>query len=198
MAEDATRRIQEELRQIAAILEEVIGRESNWNRELYLIPNADFLGKKPFDCRIELDDALVNLDVRWRTLIHEILHSFSEGYNLRDYNQFYGWEEGVVERLQRIVRPQILFRLGIIVAEETFASVEAGHPFNPYIEALERIRQALNAEAEQAFYLQLLKTPIRERHSALLQMGIRMGGARGKRVLAAVSAARSVLERRVR
>ncbi len=67
MVRQTTQRIQQELRQLTPILEEICGLESSWNGEVYLVQNADFLGKKPFECRIEIDSSLADLDVRWRT-----------------------------------------------------------------------------------------------------------------------------------
>lgn len=198
MNPSTVRRIQEELRQIAALLEEITSQESHWNGELHLIQGADFLGKKPFDCRIELDVALADADVRWRTLLHESLHALSSGYNQRDYNAFYGWEEGVVERLQRLLRPTVLSHLGIMEVEAACVRAEAAHPFNPYIVALQQVRAVLGAEDELTFFLALLRTPIRDRHAFLLHSGLQIGGEQGKRIIAAVSSARVLLERRLR
>ncbi|HLK61631.1 MAG TPA: hypothetical protein VKU00_34105 [Chthonomonadaceae bacterium] len=198
MSEQVAKRVQAELQTLVPILEELTGLNSRWNGEIYLVQSADFLGKKPFPCHIELDADLANLDVRWRTLLHELLHSLSAGYNQNDYNLFYGWEEGVVEQLQRLIRLEALTRCGIIVAEEIFTSAEAGHPFNPYIAALEKIREAINDTDARAFYVQLLNTPIKNRHASLLQSGLLTRDEGGRRIMGAVSTARVILERRIR
>lgn len=92
MPQNTVQTIRAELEQMVPFLEEITGLPSRWNGEFYLVEDADFLGKKPFDCRIELNILLKDAELRWRTLIHELLHSLSTGYNQRDYNQFYGWE----------------------------------------------------------------------------------------------------------
>ncbi len=102
----------------------------------------------------------------------------------------------MVERLQRIVRPEALSRLGIAIEEKIFEDAEVGHPFNRYIEALYDIREAVSAENEMLFYLELLKTPIKDRYPSLLQIGIRTGGAAGRHIMNTISTAHVILERR--
>ena len=105
------------------------------------------------------------LDVRWRTLIHEMLHAHSVGYNRSAFDDFPGWEEGVVEKLQRLLRPQVLERLGITIPEAVFAEEEERHEFNPYIAALETLFRLVQqpGESEVDFYVTLLSTPISQR-----------------------------------
>lgn len=58
---------------------------------------------------------------RWLTLIHEALHTVSTGYVRKDFSALPGWEEDIVEHLQRLFRPAILL-----------------HLCNPYTEMLEK------------------------------------------------------------
>lgn len=196
MDQALTAKIQRELEQIQAIIEDITGFHSNWNGVLILVEEADFLGKKPFDCRIELDAGLAVLEVRWRTLIHELIHALSAGYNRSDFDLFYGWEEGLVEGLQRLMRPAVLARLGVDVSERVFEAVETKHPYNDYVAAWERIRLAVGAEDAQTFYISMLQTPLRNRHASLLRSGLQIGGDAGKHIISVVSAQRAILESR--
>lgn len=63
------------------------------------------LGEKRWGCDILFHADLTNNPLRWRTLLHEVLHSVSAGMTEQDYRRFRGWEEGVVEWLQRRWRP---------------------------------------------------------------------------------------------
>ena len=75
------------------------------------MPGADFKGKKRFSCDIQIQEALAKTEARWTTLIHESLHTFSSGYLREDYQAYRGWEEGVVEQLQRLLRFEVFHRL---------------------------------------------------------------------------------------
>ena len=167
MDAELTRQIVAELRQITAAIQQITGSSTRWNGTVQLIPQAEFKGLKPFTCDIWLDLVTAKLDVRWRTLIHEALHAISAGYTVHDFMANRGWEEGVVEQLQRVMRTEILQQIGVAVDETIFADVEADHLFNGYIAALEAIRAEF-AHEEQFFYLELLQTPINKRYSSLL------------------------------
>lgn len=112
--------LRRELRQIESVLSQTIGRDSRWNGEVIITDNPGIRGAKPFRCAIVINAALANIDVRWRTLIHELLHTYSVGYDSQSYQEFRGWEEGVIEQLQRQLRPAILDQLNIAVVEEAF------------------------------------------------------------------------------
>ena len=154
-----------ELQAIVKVIESVTGLPSRWSGKLELVADAEFKGKKPFRCDVFLDAALAATPERWSTLIHEALHTGSAGYVREDYQDFQGWEEGVVEQLQRLLRAEVLARLHVTVEETVFASIDAGHAYNDFIAAIERLRRILDdreeAEAVTAFYLQLLTTPIK-------------------------------------
>ncbi len=98
-------------------------------------------------------------------MIHESLHCHSVGYNGTDFRQQRGWEEGVVEQLQRLFRSQILADLGVHVEDAVFQQAADFHRYNRYIRVLENLRFALPqfAEEPKAFYKTLLATPIRDR-----------------------------------
>jgi hypothetical protein len=183
-----------ELRQILPIIEEVTGLASRWNGTLELVPEANFKGKKPFSCSILMETALARQDIRWRTSLHELLHSVSAGYNSGDYNAYLGWEEGIVEQLQRIIRPEVLERLGIVLPEEVFQSWETVHPYNRYIVALEQIRMVLQ-QPDREFYIGLLHTPIRQRPVAIFEQGSRLSGAERIAFVRTYSVVNAILRR---
>lgn len=160
-----------ELRSIEPVLTEIIGRPSRWSGRVEFTDDPEILGQKPFRCDVVLNGTLLGQEARWRTLIHERLHSYSAGYNSPDYQAYVGWEEGVVEALQRRLRPKVLARLGVTVLEAVFEAEEVQHRYNRYIAALESLRRILNTEPG-AFYLGLLAVPVRERPAFLLGPGL--------------------------
>lgn len=92
--------IYEELKRLAPFLTEPTGLPSRWNGQIELGQEEWFRGKKLFSCGIVIQAKLATQETRWRTLIHESLHSRSAGYNSADYNSadynaLIGWEESV-------------------------------------------------------------------------------------------------------
>jgi hypothetical protein len=192
--QDAAGRTRQEIAVIVDILSELTGLSSRWNGEVELSQDARILGRKPFSCRIVLSMRLVNQPTRWRTLIHEALHSFSAGYNMTDYQAFLGWEEGVVEQTQRLLRPAVLTRLGLQIDDAVFAPIEISYSFNKYIQAIERMRSALKNEDELSFYLRLLATEIKRRHNFVFGIGNRLPAQERAAFVVIFSAANSVLK----
>ncbi len=185
--------IASELRQIIGVLTGRLGLPSQWSGQVGIVPDAGFKGKKRFTCDILIDAALASQEVRWATLIHEALHTVSAGYIGTDYRDFPGWEEGVVERLQRLFRPIILARLGVTVPENAFRAAEEKHNYNKYIYALEQLRFGLNMTAEE-FYANLIKIPIKDRFSYVFGLGDGLEGRERRVFLYVLSAANSVLK----
>src|SRR5687767_14571263 len=137
MSDNGSTTIIEELESLRREIELLTGLTSRWNGNVILAPaDAPYRGLKPFRCDVHLRADLVYAEVRWRTLIHELLHSVSAGYNQTDYNALKGWEEGVIEQTQRLLRGRILRNMGVIVDEAVFAEVEQEATFNAYIEVL--------------------------------------------------------------
>jgi hypothetical protein len=197
--ETVSARIKAEVARVLEVVCELTGLISHWNGTLELIENAEFRGRKPFTCGIQIDSELAQLPERWATVIHESLHAVSAGYDRNDFQMFRGWEEGVVEKLQRLIRPTVLARLGVTVDESTWQQHEANHRYNEYINALEEIRSALTVpEAEEPlqFYIALLGTPIKDRPGAVLGMGYRRAELPRTPFVRAFSAASAVLTRR--
>ena len=191
---EAEERIQQELVAIVDILTEMTGLASRWSGEVELSQDARILGREPFTCHIVISESIVNQLARWRTLIHEALHSFSAGYNMTDYQAFLGWEEGVVEQTQRLLRPMVLERLGVQVDSSIFSPVESAYSFNKYIRAIELLRNALGREDEQEFYIILLATEIKRRHNLIFSLGNRLPSPQRTVFMAVFSEANSILK----
>ena len=188
-----TSQINKELQGIVSALTELTGLPSKWSGVVELVPEADFKGKKRFICDIQIDADLAQQEVRWATLIHEALHAVSSGYVGTDYRDAPGWEEGVVEWLQRFFRPTIVAKLEVRIPDEVFQEAQAKHNYNKYIDALERLRLELNLPAE-GFYMRLLKTPIKERSSFILGLGNQLSNQERITFLRVFSAANSILK----
>lgn len=193
---DLTAPIRAEMEQIIPLLSAYTGLPTRWSGVVELVPEADFKGKKRFTCDIQIDAALADQDVRWRTLIHECLHAHSAGYIRTEFLKLPGWEEGVVERLQRIFRPVILASLNISVPEAVFSLPEANHAYNVYIEALEKIRTML-AISEVQFYQDLLATPIGSRPASTLKLIRQLPPARQYEAVVIFSASNATLKARL-
>ena len=192
-------RTQQELSDIIAVLTELTALPSRWSGRVELVPNAEFKGRKRQMCDIQIDAALAAQDERWPTLIHESLHSISAGYNANDFRNFRGWEEGVVEQLQRLFRPDVLQRLGVVLPASVFDAVEASHNFNAYIAALEGLRLLLPKPDlnQQNFYLDLLKLPIKERPDKLVRLCLALEQPQRGVFIAAFSRADALLKTRI-
>jgi hypothetical protein len=183
-----------ELIQLQSLIEEITGLRSRWDGVVELVADADFKGKKPFSCMILIDAALADEEVRWRTAIHELLHAVSTGYVPTHYAGLIGWEEGVVEQLQRLIRPEILARLGLGIAPQVFDAYEEHHLFNRYIHALEQLRTALG-RPDRRFYLDLLETPLRDRPGHVLGLGMDLPDAQRASFVRVFSTADAILRR---
>lgn len=188
-----SRRTETELQEIVTVLMGTTGLPSRWSGRVELVPEADFKGKKRFTCDILIDADLSEQEARWATLIHEALHTLSAGYIGTDYREYPGWEEGVVERLQRLYRPAVLMSLGVSVSDEVFSEAEAKHNYNKYIAALEQVRPHLGL-TDEAFYLLLLQTPIRDRPGLMFGLGNQLPGQQRVAFAYAFSAANGILK----
>jgi len=182
MDDHAQKQVEEETRRLVALVEEITGLRSRWNGQIILLGDAAMLpllgrrvsGEKRWSCDILLHSDFVNDPMRWRTLLHEVLHSVSVGMNEQDCRRFWGWEEGTAEWLQRRWRPKMLRSLGVSVPEEVFVVAERFWPFNKYLEALQTLQQASGLGAE-TFYRDLLWTPLALRLGAVRALGSEPG-----------------------
>jgi len=162
--------ITDEVAAITGFLEQQLGRRSRWNGEVELSDDPTAFGKALWNRRISINRQTAQTDLRWRTEIHEALHLLSVGLNPVSYIDFEGWEEGVVEQLQRLLRPAVSNALSVAVPDAVFADAESSHDYNRFINAPERIRIAVNG-LTLVFYRDLLNIPLRERPSSIIQLG---------------------------
>jgi hypothetical protein len=190
-------RITLEVSDVIAALSQILESPSNWSGTVELVQEAGFKGQKPFRCDILLNAALEKDDARWRTILHEALHSFSQGYNREDFESFRGWEEGVVEKLQRLLRPAVLSALKITVEETVFNAFEERHLYNSYLEALAELQQVVG-QPEQQFYTNLLKTPIRDRSASVYALSRHLTGQDYKDFMLVFSRTNSVLKGKIK
>lgn len=175
--EEATEgELQSILRQIIQVLENVLGRTSHWNGKASLEDGLFFAGAARYDGSIAISEPVfADIDLRWRTLIHEALHTFSPRYTHMTYLGAIGWEEGVVEQMQRLLRPAVIAALQVEVSGAVIDAVEEVHPYNKYIAVLEDIRLRLGEE-QFRFYDTLLVTPLPDRATLIRQSGILLSG----------------------
>ena len=186
--------VRAELEQIMPLVSALTGLATRWSGVVELVETTEFKGKKRFSCDIQIQASLARQDARWSTLIHESLHAHSTGYNGPDYRLSRGWEEGAVEGLQRLLRPEILFRLGVVVSQADLLESDRQHPFNDRIQALEAIRQSL-AAPEMEFYKQLLATPIAQRPGETLAQIRQLPMPQQREALYTYSASNAVLKK---
>jgi len=172
--------ITNELHQVVAVLEKILERKSRWNGQLNIVQGVNYSGAKRYDCSIHVrEDIALHADYRWRTLIHEALHSFSPAYNRFQYTLWKGWEEGVVEKLQRMLRHRVLDEIGITVLDDTLEKLEAQHPFNGYISVLDSLQVQVGLSSEH-FYLLLLETELPKRAELVRGLGENLADAPSK------------------
>ena len=191
---DTEAQVRAELEQIMPLVSALTGLATRWSGVVELVETTEFKGKKPFSCDIQIQASLAQKEARWSTLIHESLHAHSAGYNGPDYRLYRGWEEGVVESLQRLLRPEILFRLGVVIPQADLLEADRQHPFSDRIQALEAIRQWL-AVPERVFYKQLLATPIAQRSGETLAQIRRLPMPQQRDALYTYSASNTVLKK---
>jgi len=188
--------VEDEVRQVVAFVEETTGLRSRWNGTVRvmdvataaLVSPTPFLAKKEWGCGITLLETTVNSDGRWRSLLHEALHSVSVGLTEPDYQRLRFWEEAVVETLQRTYRPARLRRLGLDIAESRFSTVEVAWPYNPALDALARIAAERPEVPLREFLEEMLWTPLPSRPAFVFAWGRQAADFdRFKRVYAAAS-----------
>ena len=148
-------------------LTQITGLPSQWNGQVEIVHSAGrAFGGKTFNCLIRIRADIASQAVGWPTLIHEAFHCFSVERSPDASLTYPGYEEGVVEALQRLFREELLADMGIAAAPEAFLDRDNHSAYTDYIGALETMRGALEADAKQ-FYLSLLATPLEQRWAVL-------------------------------
>lgn len=188
--------IEGKVAQIVAFVEETTGLRSRWNGSVRVVDSdtaalmsrLPFFAKKDWGCGITVLQATLSNDGRWRSLLHEALHSVSVGLTQESYNQFAPWEEAVVESLQRMYRPALLRSLGVDADESRFAAPEATWRFNRTIDALGRIAAERPDVPAREVLEGMLRTPLPARPAFAFEWGRQAESFdRFKRVYAAAS-----------
>ncbi len=72
--------------------------------------------------------------------------------------------------MQRMLRPEILARIGVTLDPAIVTRSAQEHRYNAYIVALESLRETLDA-SQADFYSELLQTPIKQRPAAVFRQG---------------------------
>jgi hypothetical protein len=149
---------------------------SRWNGAVALLSEEEALRAK---ARFRLEDGailvaadLMGQGVRWRTFIHELLHAHSLVRTPLEYDAAVGWEEGVVEYLQRSWRDSIFHEVGLEVDPEALSDADADwdDAYGSALKDLEFLRHEVRrAGNPSAFYVELLTVPVGERYTFLLQ-----------------------------
>ncbi len=190
---DPEAQVRAELEQIMPLVSALTGLPARWSGVVELVEGANFKGKKHHTCSIQLASGLASQEARWTTLIHESLHAVSAGYSLTAYQSVPGWEEGVVEQLQRLLRGDILAHMGIAIPSTVLADLDARHRYNVYIRALEAVRSS-RGTSETQFYLSLLATPLADRPTKMLMEARRLPAWQRRDALEAVSVSNATLK----
>jgi len=152
---------------IVQIVETLLGCSSRWNGVIRLETDVLHAGVASPEGSIGISRFVWDHPVyRWRTLLHEVLHTFTPDFTRSDYARMPGWEEGVVEQLQRLLRSRVFDAMQIALPDDAFADIEREHRYNCYIDALEAVRQVTGEERE-TFYRRLLVTPMMDRFDLL-------------------------------
>ena len=198
---NAGRTIIEEVRRIVAFVEETTGLSSRWNGGLLILadgtdeawaaqamPRVSYRAKKEWSCSITVMESIVEDDQRWRTLLHECLHSVSIGLTEPSYQRLRLWEEPIVESLQRIYRPLLFQHLNLVADERQFQPLEATWLYNQAIDALKQVAAQRPEVPFRQLLEEMLRIPLPDRPAFLFNWG--RGTAdfeRFKRVYAAAS-----------
>jgi len=190
---DPEAQVRAELEQIMPLVSALTGLPTRWSGVVELVETMEFKGKKRHTCSIQLAVALVAQEARWTTLIHECLHAVSAGYSLNAYQSVPGWEEGVVEQLQRMLRDTILTRIGVVIPKAVLVALDADHRYNVYIRALEKVRSSRGI-SEMQFYLSLLATPLADRPTKILMEARRLPEWQRRDALEVVSISNATLK----
>ena len=181
---NAGQTIIEEVRRVVTFVEETTGLPSRWNGGLLILadstdeawsaqvmPRVSYRAKKEWSCSITVMESIVQDDQRWRTLLHECLHSVSIGLTEPSYQRLRLWEEPVVESLQRLYRPLLFRHLSLVVDERQFQPPETTWLYNQAIDALKRIATQRPEVPLRQFLEEMLRIPLPNRPAFVFDWG---------------------------
>jgi|GEM_PF-750266 len=167
--EEIVVRITQDLKSIRDALHELTPLQSRWNGSVRLDTSIEKNANALFqsDGTIVVAPRLIYRKARWRTLIHEMIHSLGVPVSLEDYNEEKGWEEGFVEYAQRQLRPMVMARLGVLYDEEFIQQLEPTWLLQPYVEAVETIVAAIGENGLEICW-EILQQPLKKRAAFLI------------------------------
>lgn len=174
---------------------------SRWNSKIDLFVPRDASQKDSGiirrDGTIEIAARRIEEPERWRTYLHELVHAHSPLSSVTDYEDNIGWEEAVVEGLQRRIRPSILGKAISKANEAAILLEEKGWLHAPYMDALEKVRAAfeISDAGSGQWYAKLLALPIKERYGSLLKQAVTHGN---RKALAQLAIANIQMTKRIR
>lgn len=151
-------------------VERLTGQRSRWAGIVWVRDlSFGFSGQKHGWCGISLrEDVLRDEPFRWRTMIHEALHSVSGSFAAGRLDPTSGrWEEAIVEQTQRLLRQSLLRAIRVSISEDAFRPRDVAHRYNAHIRAME-IHRATVRVAPEPFYLGLLRANAPGRAAAVL------------------------------
>jgi hypothetical protein len=162
--------IEADQRVIITELTRLTGLPSRWSGKvvishaLNINGDPEYNGYKDWNCDIIIHHYRLVGDGRFNTGVHEGLHSISVGMNPLDYLAYSGFEEGVVEKLTRILRDEVFAGMGLQGPFE----VRDGVYYEQFVILLEDLRFR-TGKAEREFYIEMLRTPLRDREETVVQ-----------------------------
>jgi hypothetical protein len=166
---DDVRRMTQEIGTINRAVSRLTGLQSHWSGILDVDPNLRWTGEKLRSCTIKLNGDPAQDIKRFSTGTHEVLHAHSVGlFESGAYVGRRGYEEGVVEQTERVLRDEVLADLGFSAGHLDFRAIDAESAHNGYIERLEEPREMTQRDA-RTFYVDLLRTPLVDREETILR-----------------------------
>jgi hypothetical protein len=168
--EEIVRRVTADLTRLRDALHDLTPLRSRWNGIVRVDPTIGTRANALFleDGTIVVIPRLIYRKTRWRTLIHELIHSLGVPVSKADYEKEKGWEEGFVEVVQRRLRPAVMARLGDAYDEAFIAALEPTWAFQSYVDAAEAILAATGEDPLAVCY-DVLQQPVAARPAYLIR-----------------------------
>lgn len=160
----------ENIRPVVELAEKLVGRESTWNGKFFPTMDDSWGHNAAFDP--QTGNILSTPGQPGEGLAvaipHEVLHSVSNSSEFPEEASV-GWEEGVVEQYNRLHRDDFVPALFPNLSEEERKRVQSHaysdslvHPYNDFIQPLERLRSQLGMDSEE-YYKGLMQVPVDDR-----------------------------------
>ncbi|MDQ3815416.1 MAG: hypothetical protein M3347_15975 [Armatimonadota bacterium] len=171
------RQVSDDVAKVAGEVRTLLTTPSNWSGRVRVAGQRQLRGMGIYFPNGDIGIAAEILDEPhryWPAVICETIHAHSPGNVHRSFvfAIYPGLEEGLNEKLQRLLRPRILRRLGVQVDEQALLHRDENHAFNRFVDALEAIRVAAGPQAADPldFYQRMLEQPIDDRIAWLMSL----------------------------